>query len=165
MTDLAENFIARARAFLVSDYLPKIERCLERLTDEEVWWRPNENSNSIGNLLLHLQGSTRMWIVSGVGGAPDLRDRQREFDERTPVPRAELLARLRETLREVDEVLARVDAAALLGRRQVRDRDVTGLEAIFHAVEHFSMHAGQIILLAKLRTGEDLKLAYPGAGP
>lgn len=159
MNDLAEEFIARARAYLGSNYLPKIERCLERLTDEDIWWRPDEESNSIGNLLLHLNGSTRMWVVSGVGGAPDLRDRQREFDERSPVPRAELLARLRETLREADEVLARADAAALLERRQVRDRNVTGLEAVFHAVEHFSMHAGQIILLTKLRTGEDLKLA------
>ena len=165
MTDVAENFVALARDFLGSDYLPKIERCLEKLTDEDVWWRPDENSNSIGNLLLHLDGSTRMWVVSGVGGAPDLRERQREFDERSPIPRAELLARLRQTLREVDGVLARVDAAALLERRQVRDRNVTGLEAIFHAVEHFSMHAGQIILLTKLRTGEDLKLAYPGLGP
>ncbi len=165
MTDVAENFVARARDFLGSDYLPKIERCLERLTDEDVWWRPDENSNSIGNLLLHLDGSTRMWVVSGVGGAPDLRDRQREFDERSTIPRAELLARIRETLREVDGVLARLDAAALTERRQVRDRSVTVLEAVFHAVEHFSMHAGQIILLTRLRTGEDLKLAYPGAGP
>ncbi len=159
MNDVAENFIALARDFLGSNYLPKIERCLERLTDEDVWWRPDENSNSIGNLLLHLNGSTRMWVVSGVGGAPDLRDRQREFDERSPLPRAELLARIRGTLREVDEVLARLDAAALTERRQVRDWNVTVLEAIFHAVEHFSMHAGQIILLTKLRTGEDLKLA------
>jgi uncharacterized damage-inducible protein DinB len=165
LSDLAENFIASARDALGSHYLPKIERCLERLTDEDVWWRPNENSNSIGNLLLHLDGSTRMWVVSALGGAPDLRDRQREFDERTPTPRAELLARLRETLREVDEVLARADAAALLERRQVRGQSVTGLEAVFHAVEHFSMHAGQIILMTKLRTGEDLKLAYPGVGP
>lgn len=164
MNDLADNFVASARQYLGSDYIGKIESCLERLTDEDVWWRPNDESNSVGNLLLHLEGSTRMWVLSGVGGAPDLRDRQREFDERTPIPRAELLALLRETLREVDEVLSRVDEAALLGRRQVRHMSVTGLEAILHALEHFSMHAGQIILLTKLRTGEDLKLAYPGVG-
>jgi uncharacterized damage-inducible protein DinB len=156
--DLAENFIASARSYLTSDYLPKIERCLERLTDEDVWWRAGEESNSVGNLLLHLDGSTRMWVVSGVGRAPDLRERQQEFDARAPIPRAELLARLKATISEVDEVLARVDAATLSERRQIRDMNVTGLEAIFHAVEHFSMHTGQIILLTKLRTGEDLKL-------
>lgn len=158
MVDVAENFVAAARAYLGSTCLPKIERCVQKLTDEDVWWRPNDESNSVGNLLLHLSGSTRMWIVSGIAGAPDLRDRQREFDERSPIPRAELLARLRESVREADEVLSSVDAAALLERRQVRDRNVTGLEAIFHAVEHFSMHAGQIFLLTKMRTGEDLKL-------
>jgi len=99
-----------------------------------------------------------MWVVSGVGRAPDLRERQQEFDARAPIPRAELLARLKATISEVDEVLARVDAATLSERRQIRDMNVTGLEAIFHAVEHFSMHTGQIILLTKLRTGEDLKL-------
>jgi len=156
--DLAENFIASARSYLTSDYLPKIERCLERLTDEDVWWRAGEESNSVGNLLLHLDGSTRMWVVSGIGRAPDLRERQQEFDARAPVPRAELLARLKATISEVDEVLARADAATLSERRQIRDMNVTGLEAIFHAVEHFSMHTGQIILLTKLRTGEDLKL-------
>src|ERR1041385_810365 len=155
---LAENFIASARSYLTSDYLPKIERCLERLTDEDVWWRAGEEANSVGNLLLHLDGGTRMWIVSGWGGASDLRERQQEFDARSPVPRAELLARLKKTIGEVDEVLARADAATLSERRQIRDMNVTGLEAIFHAVEHFSMHTGQIILLTKLRTGEDLKL-------
>lgn len=165
MTDVAENFIAGARSYLTSNYLPKIERCLERLTDEDVWWRPNDESNSIGNLMLHLSGSTRMWVVSGVGGAPDFRDRQQEFDERSPIPRAELLARLRQAVRAADDVLARVDAATLLERRQIRDVNVTVLEAIFHAVEHFSMHAGQIILLAKVRAGEDLRLSSAGVGP
>lgn len=158
LSELAETFISSAREYLCSTYLRKIELCLERLTDEDVWWRPNAESNSIGNLLLHLNGSTRTWVVSAVGGAPDLRDRQQEFGERTRVPRAELLSRLRETLREADEVLSRA-GAALLERRQVRDVEVTGLEAVLHAVEHFSMHTGQIILLAKLRTGEDLKLS------
>lgn len=160
MKDVADNFVSAARSYLRDDYLPKIENCLERLTDEDVWWRAGQESNSIGNLLLHLDGSTRMWIVSGVGGAPDLRDRQREFDERSPVPRAELLARLKATLREADEVLSRVGADALAERRQIRDTNVTVLEAVFHAVEHFSMHAGQVFLLTKLRTGEDLKLVY-----
>lgn len=159
MTDLAEHFIAEARAYLSSNYLPRIERCLEKLNDDDVWWRANQESNSIGNLLLHLAGSTRMWIVSGVGGAPNLRDRQREFDERSLIPRAELIARLRSTLAEVDEVLAQVNVETLMKERRIRDVTVTGLGAIFHAVEHFSMHTGQIILLTKLRTAENLGLS------
>src|SRR3982750_4682758 len=106
MTDIAKQFIAASRAFLSSDYLPKLERCLEVLTDEDVWWRAHEGSNSIGNLLLHLEGSTRGWIINIVGGAHSARDRQQEFDERAQIPRAELIARLNQTLAEADEVLA-----------------------------------------------------------
>lgn len=153
MTDIAEHFIAQSRGFLSSDYLPKIERCLEVLSDEDVWWRANEGSNSIGNLLLHLEGSTRAWIIGVAGGSHNPRDRQQEFDEREQMPRAELMSRLRQTLAEADEVLGRLDVEVLLERRQARGEEVTVLLAVYHAVEHFSMHTGQIILLSKMRSG------------
>lgn len=156
MNEVAEAFISKARALLVADYLPKIERCLEQLSDEEIWWRSHEESNSIGNLLLHLAGNARQWIVSGVGGSADDRVRQQEFDERSTIPRAELLARLKETLAEVDEVLARVERSRILEKQKTQGYEVTMLEAIFHVVEHFSMHTGQIILLTKMRTKKDL---------
>jgi uncharacterized damage-inducible protein DinB len=157
MTDIAEHFIAQSRGFLSSDYLPKIERCLEVLSDEDVWWRANEGSNSIGNLLLHLEGSTRAWIVGVAGGSHSPRDRQQEFDEREQIPRAELMSRLRQTLAEADGVLGRLDVEVLLERRQARGEEVTVLLAVYHAVEHFSMHTGQIIMLSKMRSG-DLRL-------
>jgi uncharacterized damage-inducible protein DinB len=157
--EAVRHFVEKARGYLCASYLPKIERCLEELTDEDVWWRAGDESNSIGNLLLHLDGSTRMWIVSTVGGHPNRRERQSEFDERSLIPRAELLARLRRTLAEADEVLARVDLSQMLERRRVWDEEVSVMDAIFHAVEHFSMHAGQIILLAKMRARKDLKLS------
>ncbi|MBV9211777.1 MAG: DUF664 domain-containing protein, partial [Acidobacteria bacterium] len=109
MTDAGEAFIEYARWLLKSDYLPKIERCLERLSDEQVWWRAGEQSNSIGNLLLHLSGNARQWIVSGVGSAPDARERQAEFDAQEGLTRAELLERVRQTLDEADAVLAQTE--------------------------------------------------------
>lgn len=157
MNEVAEAFIAQARTLLISDYLPKIERCLERLSDEEVWWRANDESNSIGNLLLHLAGNVRQWITSGVGGGADRRLRQVEFDERSMIPRTELLAQLRETLKEVDGVLARLDPSSLLEQRRIQGHDVTILHAIFHVVEHFSTHTGQIILITKMLKTDDLK--------
>ena len=150
-TDTAHYFIAQSRGFLSADYLPKIERCLAVLSDEDVWWRANEGSNSIGNLLLHLEGSTRAWIIGVAGGSPGQRDRQHEFDERERIPRAALLSRLRKTLAEADGVLAQLDVDVLLERRQARDEEVTVLWAVYHAVEHFSMHTGQIIMLSKMR--------------
>jgi uncharacterized damage-inducible protein DinB len=164
MTDVSHAFLQKSRSLLVSDYLPKIERCLEHLSDEDVWTRPNEASNSIGNLLLHLCGNVSQWILEGVGGREYVRHRQQEFDERTPLPTRELLERLRSVVNEPDKVLRGVDAATLLSTRQIQGYEETVLEAIYHVVEHFSMHTGQIILLAKARTGADLKLWQPPSG-
>jgi uncharacterized damage-inducible protein DinB len=142
-SDIAKHFIAQSRGFLSSDYLPKIERCLAVLSDEDVWWRANEGSNSIGNLLLHLEGSTRAWITGVAGGFHVQRDRQQEFDERERIPSAELVSRLRQTLTEADRVLAQIDVDVLLERRQARGEEVTVFLAIYHAVEHFSMQRGK----------------------
>ena len=149
-------FLAESRRHLGGDYLPKIERCLERLTDKQVWWRAGERSNSIGNLLLHLEGNLRQWVVCGAGGREDLRERDREFDERRRLPREELMSGLRAAVAEADDTLARLDPSSLLERRRVQGLDVTLLAAVFHAVEHFSTHTGQIVLLTKMLTGEDL---------
>jgi uncharacterized damage-inducible protein DinB len=157
MNDTAQTFIAKARSLLSEDYLPKIERCLEQLSDEAVWRRANPESNSIGNLLLHLAGNVRQWIVSGIGGAPDSRVRQQEFDEQSIIPRAELLARLKQAVTEADGTLAAFDPSRLLEERRIQGGDVGVLDAIFHVVEHFSMHTGQIILLTKMLKGADLK--------
>jgi hypothetical protein len=123
-------------------------------TDDELWWRPSAESNSVGNLLLHLAGNLRQWVVSGVGGEPDRRVRQAEFDERGPLPPGEAIGRLRASVADAARTLASADPAALLAERMVQGRSVTGLYAIYHAVEHFSMHAGQIILLTKVRKGD-----------
>ena len=158
--------MACAREFLVEEYLPKIERCLERLTDEQIWWRPNEESNSIGNLVLHLCGNARQWIVSGVGGAPDRRERDAEFAQREAVPRDDLLTLLRTTLRDVDEVLKTLAPETLLERHTIQGSDVDALEAIFHVTEHFSMHTGQIIMLTKMLTSSDLRFyGFEGGAP
>ena len=159
-----QAFIAEARRHLGEDYLPKIERCLERLTDEQVWWRASEGSNSVGNLLLHLEGNLRQWVVGGVGGAADARVRDREFAERRLLPRGELLAALRAAVEEADGALARLDPASLLETRRVQGLDVTLLSAVFHAVEHFSMHTGQIILLTKMLADDDLAFYDFSAG-
>jgi uncharacterized damage-inducible protein DinB len=154
---VSKAFIARASAFLLGDYLPKIERCLEKLTDEQIWWRANEESNSIGNLILHLCGNARQWIICGVGAQPDNRNRDAEFARRDPIPRAELLTLLRSTLSEIQSTLETLDPSILLERRKIQGHDVDLLEAIFHVTEHFSMHTGQIIMLTKMMTSSDLR--------
>jgi uncharacterized damage-inducible protein DinB len=156
MDDVSMSFVQEARRLLMEEYLPKIERCLENLSDEQVWWRPTPESNSIGNLLLHLSGNARQWIVCGLGGEADERQRQTEFDAREGIPRAELLGRLKKTLADVNDVLAGFDAARLLNEYPIQGTKATALAAIFHVTEHFSMHTGQIILLTKMLTNVDL---------
>lgn len=158
MKETAEQFISDSREFLSQKYLPKIERCFEQFSDEDVWWRAGEESNSVGNLVLHLEGNVREWIIGGVGKLPFERVRQQEFDERREIPKAELIERLRKILTEADEVLANLDLTILTEERQIQGRDVTVLRAIYHVVEHFSMHAGQIFMLTKMRARKDLHL-------
>jgi len=159
-------FVHSARQFLREEYLPKIESCLQRLNDQEIWWRPNSASNSVGNLILHLSGNARQWIISGLGGEADRRLRQSEFAEESALSKEELLSLLRETLAEVDNVLAQFNPERILGRHLIQGSDVTALEAVFHVTEHFSMHTGQIILLTKMLGGRDLKFYdFPAGVP
>jgi uncharacterized damage-inducible protein DinB len=153
---VGELFIARARLHLGDEYLPKIQRCLEKLTDEQIWWRANDGANSIGNLILHLCGNARQWIVCGIGAQPDHRQRQSEFDERRLIPRQELLKLLETTVADVDQTLAAFDPTKLLAEYPIQGTTSTALAAIFHVTEHFSMHTGQIILLTKMLAGVDL---------
>lgn len=156
MTSPALAFIQQSRVYLRDDFFPRINLCLDALEVTDIWWRPNEASNSIGNLVLHLAGNARQWVVSGVGGKPDIRMRQEEFDRREPMPREELTRRLQATLAEVDDVLATLRVEQLLEPRLIQGYDTTVLGAVYHVVEHFAMHTGQIILLTKARTGRDL---------
>jgi uncharacterized damage-inducible protein DinB len=156
MTTTGSALLKESRSLLVGDYLPKIERSVTLLTDEQIWWRPNPASNSIGNLLLHLSGNVRQWIVVGLGGALDSRDRDAEFAQREVVPRDELLTRLRDTLREADQTLANFDPERLLDQFRIQGTETSALAAVMHVVEHFSMHTGQIIMLAKVFTERDL---------
>lgn len=166
MNEVAQEFIAQSRHHLAEDFLPKIQRCVERLSDEQVWWRANPQSNSIGNLILHLNGNVRQWIVSGLGGAADTRDRDSEFAQTEIIPRAALIARITQTISDADLALSDLDHDALLEKRSIQGSEVTALEAILHVVEHFSMHTGQIILLTKIVVSADLSFYdFSGSSP
>ena len=162
----ARAFLRHARFRLRDDYLVKITAAMDELTDDQIWWRPNDASNSVGNLVLHLCGNARQWIVAGVGGAPDARERAKEFAERGPIARGPLAALLERTLADVDARLADLERAvgdagsdAPLQRACTpQGFSQTVLDAVFHVVEHFSYHTGQIVLLAKWHAGGRIRL-------
>jgi uncharacterized damage-inducible protein DinB len=155
--DIGRMYLESCRQRLSEEYLPRLLRCLDELTDEDIWWRPGENANSAGNLVLHLAGNVGQWINSGLGGLDDRRDRKGEFSERGPVSREELKERITGAVHTADETLARFDPSRLPEKLRIQVFDVTCLEAVAHVVEHFAQHLGQIIYITKLRKKLDLK--------
>jgi hypothetical protein len=145
--------------------LGKIKHCLGQLTDEQVWWRSRPPLNSIGNLILHLCGNLRQWIVAGLGGAADGRDRPAEFSERGPIPKGELLRKLEAVVDEAKAVLAGQTPRQLLEARRIQGFDVTGLAAIFDSVPHFRGHTQEIIHLTRLQLDDAYKFAWAPATP
>lgn len=133
----------------------QVRTCLQALSDDELWQRAHEKSNSVGNLVLHLCGSTRHFLGRGVGGSDYQRDRPAEFAERGPVPRAELLRALDDTLAESARVLAGVDPARLLESSDRTGRPMTTAELLVRVAHHWSLHTGQIVF--------DVKARKPGA--
>lgn len=137
-------------------YRDRIGKCLDLLDEDQIWIRGSANANAVGNLLLHLSGNVRQWIVSGVGGAPDGRIREVEFAAAGGFTKAQLFDRLNGTVEEACAVIDGLDGVALVGERTIQAYPVTVLEAVYHVVEHFAMHTGQIIFATKALTGEDL---------
>ena len=147
--DISARFLERSRHYLCVEYPAKIRAALLTIPADKLWWRANETSNSAGNLVLHLSGNVRQWIVSGVGGAPDVRTRDAEFAAQGGGDHATLLATLDAACRDADETLARLTAESLGESRSIQGRETTVFAAVYHVVEHFSTHTGQIVLLAK----------------
>jgi hypothetical protein len=146
--------VAREAAHELDEAVLKIMHCVNQLTDDQVWWRSRDDMNSIGNLLLHLCGNLRQWTVAGVGGVPDTRNRPQEFAERGPVPKAELLPRLSDTVREAQAAMRRAAADELLAPRRIQGFDVTALGAIFHSIPHFRGHTQEIIHITRELLGD-----------
>ena len=134
----------------------RIETCLGELTEDQVWTRGKESENAVGNLVLHLCGNVGQWIVSAIGGQPGHRVREAEFAARGSAGKRELTARLRSTVEEALRVIGDLTEEQLSVRHSIQGYEVSVLEAIYHVVEHFSMHTGQIIFVTKLLTTADL---------
>jgi uncharacterized damage-inducible protein DinB len=147
---IGDNFIARSRYWLTKEYPIKIRHCVDVLPKAAVWARPNPGSNSVGNLLVHLMGNVTEWILGGVGGRPVQRYRAGEFAQQDGAEAGKLLANLEAVLNEADSVLARLTEADLERSLVIQDRETTVLAAVYHVVEHFAMHTGQIVYMTKL---------------
>jgi hypothetical protein len=142
-----------------------IQHCLEQLSDQQLWWRPHPKMNSAANLVLHLCGNLRQWVISGIGGAEDARDRPREFSERGPLSKSELLRRLEDTVNEAQQVLQAASVDQLGRPRRIQGFDVTGLGAAVHAVSHFRGHTQEIVHLTRCQLAEAYRFHFVPATP
>jgi len=140
----------------LGQYLERIEVCLGRLNDDQIWSRGHESENSIGNLCLHLAGNVRQWILCGIGGEEDHRQRDAEFAAAGGHDRDELLGDLRATVEQACVLIRTLTSERLEERVTIQNYPVTVLEGVYHVVEHFSHHAGQILFATKAMLGEHL---------
>lgn len=155
MKTIAEEFTEQA-IFRMNENTPKIKKCLQKLTEEEVWQRPNKSSNSVGNLILHLCGNIRQYIISSIGEKADTRERDLEFSTREGFTKNELLERLTTTVEEAINIIKSITESDLMKRRSVQGFDSSSLGNILQVVEHYSYHTGQIIFWTKLLKDKDL---------
>lgn len=153
LVELADHYLA--------EYLSKIERATAGLSDESLWWRANERSNSIANLILHLDGNLSQWVLGGLAGEPVVRHRSAEFSARAGASRSELLARLTATVERCRGAIAPLDREALAKQHTIQGyEELDGAAALFHVVEHMSYHTGQIVLLAKALLPGEVELEF-----
>jgi uncharacterized damage-inducible protein DinB len=155
MTSIANEFIEQS-IYRIEKNTPKIIKCLDQLTEEQIWMRPNEASNSIGNILLHLCGNIRQYAISALGDQPDIRERDKEFSTEGGYNKEELLKKLTGTLNEAINIMRNVDEVRLMKLYSAQGFTFSGVGIIVHVTEHYSYHTGQVIFWTKQLTGHDL---------
>ena len=128
----------------------QIRSCVEELTDEQLWWRPNEQSNSVGNLVLHLSGSMSHYLLRGIGGIEYDRDRPAEFSERGPVPKSQVLAIFDQTISQATRILDSFDTSRFLEPSDEPDYVPTIFDVLFNISIHLATHTGQIVYITKM---------------
>jgi hypothetical protein len=148
--DLSQTVLEALRKRITRVIPNQIRSCIDQLSDEQLWWRPNEEANSVGNLVLHLSGSVRHYLGHQLGGIAYTRNRDAEFAERGPIERSQLLATWDDTVSQVTEVLAVFDTGRFLDSTAETDYVPTVFDLIYNVSIHMATHAGQIVWVTKM---------------
>jgi len=157
---VGRGFVRESARYLREVYLPRIRRALDALPGDRLWHRPHAGAISVGTILRHLDGNVRQWILSGIGGAPDGRDRASEFERTDDASADELFERLSDTVTEAARAIEALTDEDLAREQRIQGYETTALEAVYHVVEHFSWHTGQAVWIAKARGGPDHGIAF-----
>lgn len=162
MEDILGKELIKQCAVVIREDTAKIIRCLDKLGEKDVWISPNEHLNTIGNLILHLCGNIRQYIISSLGKSEDIRERALEFSTRGGYRKNELIKQLQDTIEKALAVIQDSTGDELLRERIVQGTMHSGVGIVVHVTEHYSYHTGQIIFLTKLFKNIDLNF-YPSA--
>ena len=148
MQTLSSEFIKQSIQRM-KENVPRIEKCFSELTEEEVWKKPNEASNSMGNLVLHLCGNITQYIISSLGGNADHRERNLEFSTKDGLSKTQLINKLTKVVDQSVFIMNELPESELMRNRKVQAYHLSGMGIIIHVVEHFSYHTGQIAFFTK----------------
>ena len=155
MSDLKAEFLKDCVQHL-NEHTKRVKICLDLITEEQAWQKPNEVSNSVANLILHLCGNMTQYVLSSLGGEPDNRQRDLEFTIKGGWDKDELFKKLSTVVESVTKTILAQDERSLLTTRAVQGFNKSGLSIILHITEHYSYHTGQIALITKLLRNKDL---------
>lgn len=150
ISEIKKEFFRR----VCEESISRIKKCLSMINDTHLWYRHNENVNSIGNLILHLEGNARQWIISGLGQKPDFRNRSSEFELQKNLSKNQLIMLLDTLEKDMEPVIQNLNEQTLTEVKKVQVFEETGLSIVIHVIEHFSYHTGQITLLTKQLTNK-----------
>lgn len=142
--------------YRIDESTERILKCLDVLSADQIWQKPNEQLNSIGNLILHLEGNITQYICSSLGKQPDQRKRDNEFSSNEKLSKEVLISRITSFCEKAKSVLRNISVEEIQKTRFVQGFELSGIGIILHVVEHYSYHVGQISLLTKLYTNKDL---------
>lgn len=146
---IRELLVADIHRRLFTEGAERIKKCLSHLSEEQIWYKHNNNTNTVGNLVLHLCGNVRQYILHGIDGQTDVRQRQLEFSEKGPIHTTILIDSLNQLEADVTAALSRILPEHLIENRKVQGFDENVTSILVHVAEHFSYHVGQITFFTK----------------
>jgi uncharacterized damage-inducible protein DinB len=148
---LDAEFLQMVRQRMLDEYPGQVRACLDALGEEDLWWRPHEQANAAGNLVLHLAGSNQFYFGHAIGGGADVRDRDAEFGARGARSRADVFAVYDAARATVERVLDTLSPARLVETTMATGRSSSFARILMHVTHHNALHIGQIVWVTKLR--------------
>ena len=151
--DVLESALDSLRVRVTKVLPEQVRDCMEMLDEEQIWWRPNEQSNSIGNIVIHISGSLNHYLNRNVGGFEYTRDRDAEFAERRHIPKDELRAIFDDMVSKAETTFDSLTLERLGDPSPEPRLQRLVIDDLIAIASHFANHTGQIVWITKMLAG------------